>query len=345
MLVKSGQVWTGNIVCKDATGALATPSVGPTGTLYVNGTANGATVTITGSNPYKWSVTLPSLSAGDTVGMYITATISGIATAAIVEQASADTKRVSDLVDAAAAPSAASVASQVRTELATELGRIDQNVSTAKTLTSAYDAAKAAASQSSVNAIAVILSGITSLAKWLQALARKSTPDATALSEINSGGGTFNAATDSQEAIRDVLNNTNVAVRSVGSGGVFTVYRDSLWEIPITGMGDISDRTKLYFTAKGGATDATALCQIEETAGLLVFAGAAYGTPTHGSFTVTDEINGDGIVRVWAVAAVSAPVTSTAWDVKKVTASGSTNGEVLVGGQLTIQATPTRATS
>lgn len=39
------------------------------------------------------------------------------------------TKKVSDLNDAAAAPSAATVASQVRTELGTELGRIDATIS------------------------------------------------------------------------------------------------------------------------------------------------------------------------------------------------------------------------
>lgn len=39
------------------------------------------------------------------------------------------TKKVSDLIDAAAAPSAATVASQVRTELTTELGRIDVSIS------------------------------------------------------------------------------------------------------------------------------------------------------------------------------------------------------------------------
>lgn len=45
--------------------------------------------------------------------------------------------------------------------------------------------------------------GITLLAKWLQTLSRSSTPDATALSEINSGGGTFSATTDSLQAIKD----------------------------------------------------------------------------------------------------------------------------------------------
>jgi hypothetical protein len=56
-----------------------------------------------------------------------------------------------------------------------------------------------------VDAIAAVLAGITVLAKWLRALVRKDTADATAKSEINTGGGTYNEATDSQEAIRDKL--------------------------------------------------------------------------------------------------------------------------------------------
>ena len=97
MIVKSGSVWNGLFVTVDATGALATPSAGPTGKLYVDGVANSATVTITGSNPYKFSVSLPSLTAGQHVDMYITATISSIATAGVVASAQADTVLTSDV--------------------------------------------------------------------------------------------------------------------------------------------------------------------------------------------------------------------------------------------------------
>lgn len=102
MTVKSAASWSGTFVCKDATGALAVASVGPAGTLYLNGTANAASVTISGGNPYKWTLTLPALSAGDRCDMYITATVGGIATAAIVASDDADTKLVSGLNDIAA---------------------------------------------------------------------------------------------------------------------------------------------------------------------------------------------------------------------------------------------------
>jgi hypothetical protein len=94
MTVKTGQAWAGTFVCLDATGALETGT--PAGVLYVDGVANAATVTISGSNPYKFSVTLPSLTAGQRVDMYITATIDTIATASVVASEQADTVLLSD---------------------------------------------------------------------------------------------------------------------------------------------------------------------------------------------------------------------------------------------------------
>lgn len=112
-MVKSGQVCADAIVCKDGTGALATPSVGPVGTLYVNGVANGATVTLTGTNPYKWSVTLPTLTAGDLVAMYIAATIASVVTAEFVWREVADTARESETYARLGVPAGASVSADI----------------------------------------------------------------------------------------------------------------------------------------------------------------------------------------------------------------------------------------
>lgn len=95
MTIKTGSAWAGLFVTLDATGAKAA-SADAAGTLYVDGVADAATVTITGSNPYKWSVTLPALTAGQRVDMYITGTIGTIATAGIVASAQADTVLLSD---------------------------------------------------------------------------------------------------------------------------------------------------------------------------------------------------------------------------------------------------------
>jgi len=96
MTVKTGSAWAGLFVTLDATGAASAADSAPTGTLYVDGVSNAASVTITGSNPYKFAVTLPTLTAGQRVDMYITATIDTIATAGIVASAQADTVLLSD---------------------------------------------------------------------------------------------------------------------------------------------------------------------------------------------------------------------------------------------------------
>jgi hypothetical protein len=96
-MIKTGSAWAGSFVTLDATGAVTAATGTPTGTLYVDGTANGASVTITGSNPYKWSVTLPSLTAGQRVDMYITGTIATIATAGFVASEQADTSLTSEV--------------------------------------------------------------------------------------------------------------------------------------------------------------------------------------------------------------------------------------------------------
>jgi hypothetical protein len=96
MSVKTGSAWAGSFVTLDSTGALSA-SADAAGVLYVDGVANAAAVTITGSNPYKWSVTLPSLTAGQRVDMYITGTIATIATAGFVASEQADTSLVSEV--------------------------------------------------------------------------------------------------------------------------------------------------------------------------------------------------------------------------------------------------------
>jgi len=99
-MIKTGQAWAGLFVTLDATGAASAADSTPTGALYVDGVSNAASVTITGTNPYKFAVTLPTLTAGQRVDMYITATIDTIATAGIVASAQADTVLVSDIVGA-----------------------------------------------------------------------------------------------------------------------------------------------------------------------------------------------------------------------------------------------------
>lgn len=123
-LVKSGQAIapTFTITSPAGTGLVDADSL-PTGTVYVNGVANGAVVTVTNlaTGKYKASVTLPSLSAGDTVELMISATISGKAHADVVWKGIGDTVRLSDLATTAAL---AAVAGYVDTEVASILSAV-----------------------------------------------------------------------------------------------------------------------------------------------------------------------------------------------------------------------------
>jgi hypothetical protein len=71
----------------------------PTGTLIVNGTDNGATVTVTNitTGRYKAAVTLPTLSLGDIVELNITATVNGVTDNSIVYRDTRQDAAVSDL--------------------------------------------------------------------------------------------------------------------------------------------------------------------------------------------------------------------------------------------------------
>jgi hypothetical protein len=65
-------------------------SATPVGTLYVDGVEDATVITITGSNPYNWSLILPVLNTGQQVEIYITATVDGINTGFITAQAQVD---------------------------------------------------------------------------------------------------------------------------------------------------------------------------------------------------------------------------------------------------------------
>jgi len=74
----------------------------------------------------------------------------------------------------------------------------------------------------------------------------------------------------------------------------------------IIGVGDLTGRTKLYFTVKymkekDDATDAQSVIQIEETAGLLYINKTKADTPANGTLTVTDVLAGNITITLAAV--------------------------------------------
>lgn len=87
-------------VCDPGTGAAIDADSLPTGTLHVDGVDNAAAVTIAngGTGYYTAAVTLPALTAGQIVGVRVTATVAGIAGQGIVWQDTADTAVPSDVL-------------------------------------------------------------------------------------------------------------------------------------------------------------------------------------------------------------------------------------------------------
>lgn len=98
MSIRSGQSITTEFTTRNATTfSRSVADSTPTGTLYVNGTADAATVTVTsqGNGLYKAAVTLPTLAIGDVAALVIVATVNSITDQAKVWE---DTKDV--LLDA-----------------------------------------------------------------------------------------------------------------------------------------------------------------------------------------------------------------------------------------------------
>jgi hypothetical protein len=183
---KTGETVTIDFCTSSPTTGEAADATGtPTGTLVLNGTDNGATVTVTNkaTGVYKAAVTLPTVTDGDELQLRIAATVGGVAGKAVIwtgvgvtvrpAEVSADVDAlitvsagiledtgvsIPALIDALPTaaevwsagtrtltsngndPTAAAIASAVRTELTTELGRIDAAVSS-RLATASYTAA------------------------------------------------------------------------------------------------------------------------------------------------------------------------------------------------------------
>ena len=107
-----------------ATGAATDADSLPAGTLVVNGTDNGASVTVTNkaTGIYKAAVTIPALSDGDEVQIRIAATVDSIAGVAVIWTDHIDSKLNADLQDLTAA--------QVNAEADTALSDYDPPTNT-----------------------------------------------------------------------------------------------------------------------------------------------------------------------------------------------------------------------
>lgn len=137
------------------------------------------------------------------------------------------------------------------------------------------------------------------------------------------------------------LTQSATQVTAAVSGSDITVNSYNTWTIALTGVGDISSRTALYFTAKKNPEDdpdTASIVQVEETDGLLYINGAA-GTAAHGSITVTDATAGD-LTIVVSASATGIPRQSGQYAVKMVTDS---DVQYMAAGSFQVEAEAGRA--
>ena len=122
------------------------------------------------------------------------------------------------------------------------------------------------------------------------------------------------------------LTQTAAVIAAILEGSVVSVYQYTTWTISLTGLGDISARSKLYFTAKGNLDDdddddATIL-QVEETDGLLYIGGADADDSAMATLVVDNETTGAITVTV-DDSVTGLDNQRGLYDVKMITAAGT----------------------
>ena len=143
------------------------------------------------------------------------------------------------------------------------------------------------------------------------------------------------------------LTQSAAAVAAAVAGSVITIHRGDSLSASITGLGDISGRSKLWFTIKAqrSLVDAAAVVQIEESAGLVYLDGAdASARSANGSITVTDAVAGDITIALDEVETDDLDVaTGLYYDIQVLTSGGAVS--TLSSGSAAVTADVTRAVS
>ena len=123
------------------------------------------------------------------------------------------------------------------------------------------------------------------------------------------------------------------------TGGNISIVRGDSWSADITSLGDISTRTKLWFTVKHQRSDldSASTIQIEETAGLIYLNSAdASARAANGSITVTDEVAGDVTIALDEVeTALLQQRAGLPYDIQMLDAAGDVTTLALAGATIT----------
>ena len=117
---------------------------------------------------------------------------------------------------------------------------------------------------SNVDTLIAAFSGITSVANWFRAMFRSDTADATALAEINSGSGTYDEATDSNEGLKGQIDLISAGIIVVGAGGSVTPSYAEEGEPEDIVQGDVINKPR-YVT--GDQSAKTIFCGAKTTSG------------------------------------------------------------------------------
>lgn len=186
-------------------------------------------------------------------------------------------------------------------------------------------------------------------------------------------GSAFSTTTDSLEAIRDrgdvawvtggsstltvgeiweyssrTLTMSAEEILEIQSGTNISVLRGDTLSIPITGLGSLASRTKLYFTVRKvkSLDDDASEIQIEEAANLLYIGGSSPSTPisaTDGTLTVNDETDGDITVLLKPIASTALGAHEYFYDVQLVGVDASVSTKRV--GSFTVVQDVTRITT
>ena len=278
----------------------------------------------------------------------------------------------------------AGIASAVRTELTTELARIDAAIST-RLATAGYTApanadisaiksktdnlpASPAASGEYTSALSAIqadldnpnqykadVSGIPA-AVWGHAT-RTLSSFGTLVSDIWSAAtrtlsafaftvtGAKDASIDAIKAKTDLITGTSLTIASVVSGSTITAHRGDTLSAALENIGALTNNSKLWFTVKRDYDDADTAAVIQiEKTGGLLYLNGAAGTTGNGSLTINDVASGDVTIVLNASETAKLSPGNYQYDIQILRSAG-TPVSTLTYGEFVVPADVTRATS
>jgi len=164
--------------------------------------------------------------------------------------------------------------------------------------------------------ITVVASDVAG-AEWADAMERIETSDAE-IDEI---------ACDVWSCATRTLTMSGTSIVGAVVGDQINILRGDTLSASITDLGDISDRTTLWFTVKTSRAlaDSAAIIQITEDDGLVYLNGAAAAASTDGSITVTDAVAGDITITLKPAATDDLIPAACYYDIQVLRNTGAVN--------------------